>query len=105
MRKESNLSKKEKYNSKYTEADTKLKELAKLEFDNLAVAKKKQQELENKAKTFIQNIEKAQKDYDSAKIKFAGLTAEIETMNNNLISTEKEIIQLKQNFEASLNQH
>ena len=101
-KKESNLSKKEKYNSSFTETNTKLKELAKLEFDSLSVAKKKQQEIEAKSKLLLQNIEKAQKEYDSAKIKLTSLTAEIETLNENLLSIDKEIVQLKKNFEAAL---
>ena len=101
-KKESNLSKKEKFNSSFTETNTKLKELAKLEFDSLCTAKKEQQEIEAKAKLLLQNIEKAQKEYDSAKIKLTGLTAETETLNKNLVSLEAEIVQLKKNFEASL---
>ncbi len=101
-RKDENITKFEKYSKEFTETNTKLNELAKLEYATLIEAKKEQQKLEKEANVIAQNIEKAQKDADLTKIKLAKLVAEIETLNNSLEENEKEVKQFKHNFEASL---
>ena len=101
-RKEHNLSRKEKYSNSFTETNTKLKELAKLTYESLAEAKKNQKAVELEAEEIFDNIEVAQKKFDTAKNKLTALMAEIETLSNNLITTEKEVKQLKINYEAAL---
>ena len=101
-RKERNLSRKEKYSNSFTETNTQLKELAKLTFESLTEAKNNQKAVEKEAKEIFDNIEKAQKSFDTANNKLIALVAEIETLNKNLTETEKEAKQFKTNFEAAL---
>lgn len=101
-RKELNASNRERHAKAYTEANTMFKELSELEFKSLKDAKNEQQKAEKQAKEIAQNIEKAEKDMDTAKTKFTSLTAEINTLNVNLASDENEIKQLKTNYEAAL---
>ena len=101
-RKEQNLSKKEKYSNSFIETNTKLKELAKLAYENLAEAKNNQKAIEKEAKEIFDNIEKAQQSFDTAKNKLTALSSEIETLNRNLSDTEKEVKQTKINYEAAL---
>ena len=101
-RKEQNLSRKEKYSKFFTETNTQLKELSKLTFESLAEAKNNQKTVEKEAKEIFDNIEKAQKSFDTANNKLIALAAEIETLGKNLAETEKEANQFKTNFEAAL---
>ena len=101
-RKELNLSRKEKYSNSFIEINTKLKELSKLAYESLAVAKKNQKAVELEAEEIFDNIESAQKNFDTAKNKLTALTAEIETMNKNLAEAEKEVKQLNVNYKAAL---
>ena len=101
-RKEQNLSRKEKYSKFFTETNTQLKELSKLTFESLTEAKNNQKAIEKEAKEIFDNIEKAQKSFDTANNKLIALAAEIETLNEKLAETEKEANQFKINYEASL---
>jgi exonuclease SbcC len=101
-RKEKNRSRKEKCSNSLTETNTKLNELSKLAYSSLAEAKKAQKAVELEAEEIFDNIEIAQKNFDSAKNKLTAIVAEIETMNKNLSSAEKEANQLRINYEAAL---
>ena len=101
---ENNNRAKEKFNTAYTEINTKLKLLEKLEFVSLQEAKKEQKSAEKEALKIEQNIEKAKKEEETAKINLSSLGAELETLNNDLGFCNSEKNKLQKDFEVKLSE-